>query len=254
MKDLDAASVDDVREFFQTYYVRTTRPRSGGDFDSKEALALVTQYLGRVPKSDKPVPRDIPKSRSRPKETVVTSRRVAAAGRRRRAPHHLRRPTRFLYAANIASKVLSDGESSRIYRKLATEALRCGVRRRTSSKIPTCFLPGRHRPSRASRRRPGNALIASSNRLRQSRSPKPSCSRRRTSSRATTSSTASRTGARRAARARRGHPQRHQDRRRRVRHLHEHRRPTCSAWRRPTSRPRTPGLTIMPKGATGGGR
>ena len=44
----------------------------------------------------------------------------------------------------------------------------------------------------------------------------------------------------RAAGARRGHPQRHQDRRRRVRHLPEHdRRPTCSASRRPTSRRRT---------------
>src|SRR5687768_13999396 len=61
MKDLEAASIDDVRDFFRTYYV----PNNAtlvivGDFDTKEEIRLVEQYLGRVPKSDKPVPRDIP--------------------------------------------------------------------------------------------------------------------------------------------------------------------------------------------------
>ena len=102
MKDLEAASVDDVREFFQTYYVPNNATAVlVGDFDSKEALALVTQYLGRVPKSDKPVPRDIPKE---PPQTQGAARharrRVAAAGGRRRAPHHLRRPPRLLSAAH----------------------------------------------------------------------------------------------------------------------------------------------------------
>src|SRR5205823_668074 len=73
MKDLDAASVDDVREFFQTYYVPNNATAVlVGDFDSKEALALVTQYLGRVPKSDKPVPRDIPKEPEQTREKRVT--------------------------------------------------------------------------------------------------------------------------------------------------------------------------------------
>src|SRR6476469_4711644 len=73
MQDLEAASVEDVRDFWQTYYV----PNNAtlvlvGDFDSKEALALVTQYLGRVPKSERPVPRDIPKEPPQTKEKRVT--------------------------------------------------------------------------------------------------------------------------------------------------------------------------------------
>ncbi|MBA3297962.1 MAG: insulinase family protein, partial [Acidobacteria bacterium] len=61
MKDLEAASIEDVREFFRTFYV----PGNAtlvlvGDFDSKEALGLVEQSFGRIPKSDKPVSRDIP--------------------------------------------------------------------------------------------------------------------------------------------------------------------------------------------------
>jgi zinc protease len=119
MKDLEAASIDDVRDFFRTYYV----PNNAtlvivGDFDTKEATALVQQYLGRVPKSTRPVPRDIPKEPPQTKErrvrldenwplpAVVVAHHITFDGHADSYPLH------------IASKVLSDGESSRIYRKL----------------------------------------------------------------------------------------------------------------------------------------
>jgi zinc protease len=119
MKDLDAASVDDVRGFFQTYYVPNNATAVlVGDFDSKEALGLVTRYLGRVPTSDKPVPRDIPKEPAQTKEKRVTLTdewplpAVVVA-------HHITfdgNPDS--YPLHIASKILSDGQSSRIYRQL----------------------------------------------------------------------------------------------------------------------------------------
>ena len=122
MKDLDAASVDDVREFFQTYYVPNNATAVlVGDFDAREALGLVTQYLGRVPKSDKPVPREIPKEPPQTKEKRVTLTdewplpAVVVA-------HHITfdgNPDS--YPLHIASKILSDGQSSRIYRKLVYE-------------------------------------------------------------------------------------------------------------------------------------
>jgi zinc protease len=122
MKDLDAASVDDVREFFQTYYVPNNATAVlVGDFDSKEALALVSQYLGRVPGSAKPVPRDIPREPVQTKEKHVTLHdewplpAVVVA-------HHITfdgNPDS--YPLHIASKILSDGQSSRIYRKLVYE-------------------------------------------------------------------------------------------------------------------------------------
>jgi zinc protease len=122
MKDLEAASIEDVRDFFRTYYV----PNNAtlvlvGDFDSKEAGALVQQYLGRIPKSARPVPRDIPQEppqtrerRVRLEETwplpvVVVAYHITFDGNPDSYPLH------------IASKVLSDGESSRIYRKLVYE-------------------------------------------------------------------------------------------------------------------------------------
>jgi zinc protease len=122
MKDLEAASIQDVREFFQTYYVPNNATAVlVGDFDSKEALAMITQYLGRVPASDKPVPRDIPREPKQTAERRVTVNEewplpaVVVA-------HHITfdgHPDS--YPLHIASKILSDGQSSRIYRKLVYE-------------------------------------------------------------------------------------------------------------------------------------
>jgi zinc protease len=122
MKDLEAASIDDVRDFFRTYYVPNNATLVlAGDFDSKEALKLVEQYLGRVPESTKPVPRDIPEEPARAKErrvrieedwplpAVVVAHHITFDGHPDSYPLH------------VASKVLSDGQSSRIYRQLVYE-------------------------------------------------------------------------------------------------------------------------------------
>ena len=61
MADLEAASINDVREFHNTFYVPENATLTiVGDFDAAQAMQLVTQYFGRVPKALKPVPRDIP--------------------------------------------------------------------------------------------------------------------------------------------------------------------------------------------------
>src|SRR3954470_3498131 len=55
MADLEAASVEDVRDFYKTFYVPANATLViVGDFDSAQAMQLITQYLGRVPKADKP--------------------------------------------------------------------------------------------------------------------------------------------------------------------------------------------------------
>jgi zinc protease len=122
MADLEAASIEDVRDFFRTYYV----PNNAtlvivGDFDTKEALALANRYLGRVPKSERPVPRDIPQEPPQTKErrvrleeswplpAVVVAHHITYDGHPDSYPLH------------IVAKVLSDGQSSRIYRKLVYE-------------------------------------------------------------------------------------------------------------------------------------
>jgi zinc protease len=122
MQDLEAASIEDVGDFHRTYYVPSNATMVlVGDFDSTQALQLVSQYLGRVPRSDRPVPRDIPKEPPQTKERRVTRSEpwplpvVVVA-------HHITfdgHPDS--YPLHIASKVLSDGQSSRIYQKLVYE-------------------------------------------------------------------------------------------------------------------------------------
>ena len=118
MADLEAASIQDVRAFHSTYYV----PNNAtlvlvGDFTTKEASALVERYLGRVPRG-KPVPRDIPVepphvaesrvtvSEPWPLPAVVVSYHITYDGHPDAYPLH------------ILAKILSDGDSSRLYRSL----------------------------------------------------------------------------------------------------------------------------------------
>jgi len=119
MKDLEAASVDDVREFYGTYYVPNNATLViAGDFDMAQATELVTRHLGRVPKSERRIPRDLPKEPEKTQErrvvlqenwplpVVVVAYHVTFDGHPDSYPLH------------VASKILSDGQSSRIYRKL----------------------------------------------------------------------------------------------------------------------------------------
>ena len=122
MKDLEAATIEDVREFYRTYYVPSNCTMViAGDFEIDQVTEMVNRYLARVPAADKEVPRDIPK------EPVPTKEKRATVEEPWPLPavvvaHHITydgHPDS--YPLHIVSKVLSDGQSSRIYRKLVYE-------------------------------------------------------------------------------------------------------------------------------------
>jgi zinc protease len=122
MKDLESASVDDVRDFYQTYYVPANATLVlVGDFDSTQALQLVSQYLGRVPKAERPVPRDIPQEPPQAKEKRVTLQEPWPLPAVVVAYHVTKDGNPDSYPLHIAAKVLSDGQTSRIYKKLVYE-------------------------------------------------------------------------------------------------------------------------------------
>jgi zinc protease len=122
MVDLEAASVDDVRDFYETFYVPANATLTlVGDFDSTQALQLVSQYVGRVPKSDRPVPRDIPQEPPQTKEKRATLTQPWPLPAVVVAYHVTRDGNPDSYPLHIAAKVLSDGQTSRIYQKLVYE-------------------------------------------------------------------------------------------------------------------------------------
>ena len=119
MADLEAASVEDVRDFHNTFYVPSNATVTiVGDFDPALTRQMVNQYFGRVPKATKPVPRDIPKEPAQTKEkravvteawplpAVVVGYHVTYDGHPDAYPLHM------------TSKILSDGNSARITREL----------------------------------------------------------------------------------------------------------------------------------------
>ena len=119
MADLEAASIADVRDFHRTYYVpENATVTIVGDFDSAQALQMVTQYFGRVPKAARPVPRDIPT------EAPMTQERRAVIEEAWPLPavvvaYHITydgHPDS--YPLHVTSKILSDGQSARISREL----------------------------------------------------------------------------------------------------------------------------------------
>jgi zinc protease len=119
MKDLDAASVADVRDFHSTYYVPGNATLAVvGDFDSAQAMALVTKYFARIPKSTGTIPRDYAQEPPGTKERRVTTTEnwplpaVVVAYPITYDGH----PDS--YGLHIASKILSDGESSRMFKSL----------------------------------------------------------------------------------------------------------------------------------------
>jgi len=122
MLDLEAASIEDVRDFYHTFYVPSNATLTlVGDFEPAQAMQLVTQYLGRVPKSQREVPRDIPKEPPQAKEKRVTLQQPWPLPAVIVAYHITYDGNPDSYPLHIAAKVLSDGQSSRIYKKLVYE-------------------------------------------------------------------------------------------------------------------------------------
>ncbi|MDT3397684.1 pitrilysin family protein [Streptomyces sp. B1866] len=120
MAHLDAASLEDARAFFRTYYAPGNAVLAVvGDIDPERTLGWVEKYFGTIPAHDaKPAPRDgsLPDVVGREVREVVRedvpSRALMAAYR---LPHD---GTRESDAADLALTVLGGGESSRLHNRL----------------------------------------------------------------------------------------------------------------------------------------
>jgi zinc protease len=123
MSDLDAASLDDIKHFFATYYTPDNAVLSiAGDFDGAEARALVTKYFGGIaPGHDKPPLPDMALAptfggwkRLVVEDDVMLPRLFLAF----RSPAF---GTREYYASSVCATVLGSRKGSRLYRRLVRE-------------------------------------------------------------------------------------------------------------------------------------
>jgi predicted Zn-dependent peptidase len=126
MKDLDAASLKDVKEFFDTYYAPNNAVLAiAGDIDYTEAEALVRKYFSTIPRhKDPPVP-DVaePEAVARTRYRVADPHaKVPALAMEWKIPG---RSSPDRYAISVLKSILLDGKSSRLYQKLVKEKAVC---------------------------------------------------------------------------------------------------------------------------------
>jgi predicted Zn-dependent peptidase len=119
MEDLDAATIDDIREFFRIYYAPNNAVMTVvGDFDTAEARSLVEKYFSNIPAQPVPPPVDVSEPEAvairdetfpdplAPAPAFVVGWKIPA------------RRTKDFYALSLAGTLLFEGDSSRLYQKL----------------------------------------------------------------------------------------------------------------------------------------
>jgi zinc protease len=129
MKDLNAATVEDIAGFFRTYYAPNNAVVTlVGDFKTGEALTKIEKYFGSIPKQPDPPAPDLsePPQKGERRKTIedgfAHSPRIdivykVPAGN-----------TPDWHALNVLGSILGSGQSSRLYqtlvkdKELATEA------------------------------------------------------------------------------------------------------------------------------------
>src|SRR5437879_4504643 len=119
MEDLDAATVEDIREFFRIYYAPNNAVLSiAGDFDNAVTRALVEKYFATIPSQPEPpaVDASAPVEVAQRQDTVLDPLApVPAFALGWKIPE---RRTPDFYALSLASHLLFEGESARLYQKL----------------------------------------------------------------------------------------------------------------------------------------
>ena len=119
MEDLDAATVEDVREFFRIYYAPNNAVVAiAGDFDKTQINELIQKYFSNIPRQSEPPPVDV----SEPEE--VAEHKAAFIDKLAPVPAFAlgwkvpARRTADFYALLLASHLLFEGESARLYQQL----------------------------------------------------------------------------------------------------------------------------------------
>lgn len=124
MQDLDAATADDVREFYRRYYVPNNATIVvAGDVTVQHVRELAERYFGDLPRgpdaaplpAPAPTPRTDGERRATVRDELATLPLVAMGFN---VPPHDHPDT---YALQLLSSIFATGESSRLYRRLVKE-------------------------------------------------------------------------------------------------------------------------------------
>ncbi|MFD2586532.1 M16 family metallopeptidase [Croceitalea marina] len=122
MKDLDAATLEDVKAYNKKYYVPNNAVLVvAGDIDIAETKKLVSDYFGDIPRGEDVV-RNYPKEQPITEQKITTAYdaniQIPAIGMAYRTPGFAERDA---YVLEMISTYLSDGKSSKLYKKIVDD-------------------------------------------------------------------------------------------------------------------------------------
>ncbi|WMN06126.1 pitrilysin family protein [Marivirga arenosa] len=122
LEHLNAASLDEFVEFYETFYVPENATLSiAGDIDIAEAKKMIEDYFGTIPKGGKEIPRPNivePEQKEEVRDTIYDNIQLPAVIQ---AYHMPAQGTEDSYALEMLSTVLSGGQSARMYKSLVDE-------------------------------------------------------------------------------------------------------------------------------------
>ena len=121
MADLSAASVDDVKEFFRTYYAPNNATLViAGDFDRDSVKTWVQRYFGNIPRGPAMPARPTPPAFT-VKDTFLVLEDKVQLPRLYNAWHGTKGYTADDAALTILAQVLANDKNSRLYKRLVYE-------------------------------------------------------------------------------------------------------------------------------------
>lgn len=121
MAHLDAATEDDYKGFYKEFYVPNNAVLSiAGNLEYEETMKLVEQYFGTIPKGKEPYRPSIvePPLGGEIRDTIYDNIQLPAVIQTYRIPAQ---GTEDFYAVSMLSTLLSQGQSSRLYRSLVDD-------------------------------------------------------------------------------------------------------------------------------------
>jgi zinc protease len=119
LKDIEAATLPDVQQFFKTYYAPNNAALAiVGDFDTAGARKFVEKYFAAIPSVQQPKEPDLTEPRQEKEKKAskpdAQAKRPAIAV----AYHMPARNTPEYYAMGLIDQILIEGDDSRVYEEL----------------------------------------------------------------------------------------------------------------------------------------
>jgi len=122
MEDLNAATAEDVKTFFRTWYAPSNATLTiVGDFDVAKTKALVEKYFGSLPTSPKPQKPQVAPAKLSQETVIRHDEKIATLPMLTLAWHSQEYLSEGDATADMLATVLATGKASRLYRRLVLE-------------------------------------------------------------------------------------------------------------------------------------